>query len=663
LAALTAFAGLACVPLTLHAGQTQAVPSPADETVSVQAKLSADGGLTGHFDITARGERELFLRTAFHAAAPARWQEVAQGFAQGFAAGMGFAGEVHGLDVDDPGDLNAPFHCSYDYQQKIYGDWPNRKIPVPLPPVTLVSTDEKQKPTDSRPFLAPGKISYHASLQLPEGYSIEIPPYVSLQSEVADYVVTYSVDKGTLSVERSLTVKAPKVTAEQWDAYCKFASAVEEDADRLLRLVHYDTGVATATVTGDVPEATDLMQKAAVAVSRRDYNTTRDLLNQVEQLNPKQTGLWAGRGYLYGLQGQIGAAIDCFKKEIQYHPESANTYVVLAGFQRNLGLMTDALDTLRQWVGAVPQSSDALAMLASTLVEARKYGEAVDPFRQALKKDPDNLQLSRGLANALLRSGQKADGLALIATLRGKKLDAGSLNDIAWSLADTGTEPGMARDLAAQGVALYEDQLKQVSLPSLSREQLDLIGLLAATWDTLGWAYCDLGQWDAAESYLNAAWLMIENPISADHLGQLYERQGKKAEAIHFYRLGLALNRNLPEMRARLEKLGGAEQAGLSAAEEVAKLRTTAFPDLKLRAGSADFFLLLTPAGVEDVQFLRGDEGLRTAVSALRTGQYKVSFPDHGPEKIARRGTLTCSDAATPACSIVLVLPGNTALN
>lgn len=658
-AAFAAFAALVSVPLTLRAGQTQGAPPSADETVSVQAKLSADGELTAHFDITARGERELFLRTAFHAAAPARWQEVAQGF----ATGMGFAGEIHGLDVDNPADPDAPFHCSYDYAQRSYGDWPNRKIPPPLPPVTLVSTDETQRPKDSRPFLAPGKISYHATLQLPEGYSIEIPPYVNLQSDVADYRATYSVDRGALSVERSLTIKAPKITAAQWDAYCKFANAVEEDAGRRLQLVHYDNGATTATVTGDLPEANALLQKAFVSVSHHDYDAARETFSEVERLNPKQTGLWAGRGYLYTLQGQIGAAVDSLRKELQYHPDSANTYLALAAIQRQTGQGSEALDTLRQWVKAMPESSDALAILASTLADARRYGEAVDPYRQALKKDPDNLQLSRGLADALLRSGQKADGLALIAALREKKLDAGSLNDIAWSLADTGTEPGIAKDLAAQGVALYEDQLKDVSLQHLSREQLDLIGLLAATWDTLGWAYFELGQLSAAESYLNAAWLMIQNPISADHLGQLYERQGKGTEAIRFYQLALAGGRNLPVTRARLEKLGGSEQRGLSGAEEVSKLRTTPLPELKLRAGHADFFLLLSAAGVDDVQFIRGDEDLKAAISALRAGHYQVSFPDQGPEKIARRGTLTCADAATPACSIVLALPNGTALN
>jgi tetratricopeptide (TPR) repeat protein/transglutaminase-like putative cysteine protease len=648
-----------------------ALPFPSDETVSVQSKLSADGALTGHFDITARGDSEFLLRAAFHGTAPLHWQELARGF----AAAMGFAGEVHGLSADSPGDLDAPFHYSYDYEQKTYGDWPNRKIPPPLPPFTLVSTDEKQKPKDSRPFLAPGKISYRATVQLPEGYSIEIPPHVSLQSEVADYTASYAVDKGTLSVERSLTVKASKITAAQWDAYCKFANAVEEDADKLLQLVHYDNGVTAPPVTGDLPEANELIRKAAVALSRRDYSAARDALSEVERLNPKQTGLWAARGYLYAYQGQIGAAVDSFKKEIQFHPDSANAYIVLAAFQRQIGQGSEALDTLRQWVKAVPESSDALASLASTLVEAKKYGEAVDTFREAVKKDPDNLQLNRGLADALLRSGQKTDGLALVATLREKKLDARSLNEIAWSLADTGTEPGIARDLSAQGVALYEDQLKQVSLQSLSREQLDLIGLMAATWDTLGWAYFELGQNDAAESYLNAAWLMIQDPICADHLGQLYERQGKKAEAIRFYQLALAVNRNLPETRARLEKLGGPadgrptpqrgapEQPGLSAAEEVSNLRTTPLPELKLGTGSADFFLLFSPAGVEDVQFIRGDEDLKPAISALRAARYKVAFPDHGPERVPRRGTLSCTEAATPACSMVLVLPSNTALN
>jgi hypothetical protein len=77
--------------------------------------------------------------------------------------------------------------------------------------------------------------------------------------------------------------------------------------------------------------------------------------------------------------------------------------------------------------------------------------------------------------------------------------------------------------------------------------------------------------------------------------------------------------------------------------------------------GSADFFVLLsggagTPARVEAVRFVSGDEKLKIFTDALRTADYHLNFPDDTPVKILRRGILSCS-ATTGSCAFVLVLP------
>jgi hypothetical protein len=156
-------------------------------------------------------------------------------------------------------------------------------------------------------------------------------------------------------------------------------------------------------------------------------------------------------------------------------------------------------------------------------------------------------------------------------------------------------------------------------------------------------------------------------------LGQIYERQGKKAEAIHAYELALVVKNDSPEIRQRLEKLGGgandrpapgrgapASPPRISPEEELSQLRTAPIPELAYQKGSAEFFLLLSVTGVEDVQFIRGDEGLKGAASALRKGRYNMPFPDQGPEKILRRGILSCSQYTKPNCNLVFLLPANT---
>jgi hypothetical protein len=63
-----------------------------------------------------------------------------------------------------------------------------------------------------------------------------------------------------------------------------------------------------------------------------------------------------------------------------------------------------------------------------------------------------------------------------------------------------------------------------------------------------------------------------------------------------------------------------------------------------------------TPAKAEAVKFVSGDEKLKIFTDALRTAEYRLTFPDDAPLKILRRGILSCS-APTGNCTFVLMLP------
>jgi len=90
--------------------------------------------------------------------------------------------------------------------------------------------------------------------------------------------------------------------------------------------------------------------------------------------------------------------------------------------------------------------------------------------------------------------------------------------------------------------------------------------------------------------------MLLQHPVAGDHLGQIYERQGKKAEAIHAYQLALAVNSDLPETRERLEKLGGSTEdrptlrrggpasPRVSPEDELSELRTSPVPGAQVSA-------------------------------------------------------------------------------
>ena len=204
-----------------------------------------------------------------------------------------------------------------------------------------------------------------------------------------------------------------------------------------------------------------------------------------------------------------------------------------------------------------------------------------------------------------------------------------------------------------------------MSLDRLTPQELPLVPSLIAYWDTLGWIYFADGNLDKAEKYVAAAWGLGHHGEVGDHLGQIYEKEGKKDLALRTYALSLSALRPTPETRDRLASLTGGD-TNVDAAvakykDDSQQLRTIDLGKVAKETGTADFFVLLSrgkgsDATVEAVKFASGDEKLKLFTDALRTAEYRLAFPDDTPVKILRRGILSCS-TTTGACTFVLMLP------
>ncbi len=199
---------------------------------------------------------------------------------------------------------------------------------------------------------------------------------------------------------------------------------------------------------------------------------------------------------------------------------------------------------------------------------------------------------------------------------------------------------------------------------------------LASVWDTLGWVHFQAGEDEKAESYTEAAWGLSQNGDIGDHLGQIYARQGKQKAAIHVWQLAVAAANPFDDAdgtRERLRQAGGSPSperptlkrgAGhadfIPPTEELQKMRLTDIPALPKQQASAEFFILFSVGKAEDVQFISGSESLKGTAPALSAANYNVPAPDSGPEKIPRRGVLSCSTYKSPSCQFVLFLPATT---
>jgi Flp pilus assembly protein TadD len=296
--------------------------------------------------------------------------------------------------------------------------------------------------------------------------------------------------------------------------------------------------------------------------------------------------------------------------------------------------------------------------------EAHQYEKAVPELEKAVSIKSDNPGLQIALGNAYLNTGQ--DEKALAAFDQAIELAATPLvwNDIAYQLSLKNVHLDRAQQYAESAVTAEAAALRNATIDQLNVRDLASVAGIAAYWDTLGWVYFAKGDYAKAEKYVNASWMVDQHGEVGDHLGQIYEKLGRKEDAIRAYGMAMAALRPTPETRTHLAALAGGDSKVAAIAEkyreELTGIRTIKLGKIAKETGNAEFFVMLVPgksrASAEGVKFVSGDEKLKVFSEALKTASYSQNFPDDTPTKILRRGVLSCSNV-TGECTFVLMLP------
>ncbi len=215
-----------------------------------------------------------------------------------------------------------------------------------------------------------------------------------------------------------------------------------------------------------------------------------------------------------------------------------------------------------------------------------------------------------------------------------------------------------------------EEASQKTHLADLAIDDLARTRTIVTYWDTLGWIHFRLGDFEQAEKYLRSSWLLSQDAMIGDHLGQVYEQKKEKAAAIHMYRLALSSAEitgsgvDRSQIEAHLSRLlpgvkfstGLDLHRGNSSSEELSRMRKVKLPRIVPGTASAEFFLLFGPgAKLEAVKFISGSDKLSLAEKTIRAAVFPVSYPDDSKARIVRRPILACSPLS--GCEMVLYNP------
>lgn len=628
----------------------------------IDATLTASGTLSAHVHLAFSGDFEMLMRMLFRHTPNPQWKTVLDAMAKRAELGS----EVRNWHVTDPAAFREPFTIEYDASKPNFVTWTKKTFELEFPLAEWISVTPRSDEDDGEPLqLGPARDArYTLRVALPDSFEAHAPLAVVVKKDYGEYRAEYTISGGTFTVDRSLGLRMTELPAARRQDFAAFRRVLSGDLRQSLGLENKSVAAVAAPTDLD---AEALYDAGTEAVDNHRYQDGVRLLTRVVELDPTHRAAWTnlGRGYM-GLH-QTDAAIEAFRKQIAINAYDRYAYNNLGYAYKTQQKYADAEAAFLKQLEIDPLNRYAHESLGRLYLEQHADDRAATEFNKAIALSPKNAMLPVRLGEAYLRLGRREE--ALTAFGRAVEIDPAPLtwNDIAYQLSLNRIDLDLAQRYAESAVVATAAAARTVSTDHITERDLLNVNSIGSYWDTLGWVHFAQGDAARAEKFVRAAWLLTQNAEVGDHLGQIYEKQGRRSDAMRAYALALHAERPDARTRERLTALAGSDHADALVrqyADALGRERTATVDAKPAAKGSADFFLVFENAGgspsVESVTFVSGDEALRQCADALRRAKFEVAFPDATTTKLLRRGTLSCGGSSRASgCRMVLMLPND----
>ncbi len=633
------------------------LPFDAFERTALEGSISDTGTLTAHFTMIERGDHEMVMRYIMRQQPSNRWKEYFQQMLQYTAVKRA---EVSDVKISDPSSTDEPLHIEFNVTANNYFDWsaPDSKFALPMVLINVPAVDDNDDSASTEPIklISIQEVQGEVKLSFPAKYSVHPPIAVDVKRDYAEYHSLYKYEAGQLTGKRTLKVLMIEVPHDRSEDYIAFRRVVLADQSQEVKLENQSPSSAGVSSS---ESAEDLNSAGEKAAANGKYQLAIDLFQQVVKLEPKHKTAWNNLGRAYLDVGQTDKAIQAIQTEIAINPYSQYAYNNLGLAYEKQSRYDEAAKQFQKQIEINPLDAEAHADLGRLYLDQKKFAEAIPELEKAVDLQSRNPVLKISLGQAYIATNQTDKGMA--AFDEAIKISASPLiwNNIAYALAEENVQLDRASQYADAAINAIETQLRDINLDNLRMQDLFASNFLFNIWDTKGRIEFRRGDLEAADAYIRPAWLAGGYGDEAEHLGEISEKRGQRAEAVRQYIDALVSeNPSATDARARLTALGvkDIERRTTAARAELQQQRTVALN--KSGKGRAEFYLLVSPGKIEQVKFIKGDDELKTFADVLQKTDIGMKFPPNPQVHVIRRVVVQCGTTSPGPCTLE-VLPAS----
>lgn len=280
------------------------------------------------------------------------------------------------------------------------------------------------------------------------------------------------------------------------------------------------------------------LRMALIYGEKKEYAKAIEQLSAVLRARPAELKIRDYLGYMYEETKDFSKAIDVYQFNIQLDPTFVDSHIHLGILHYRLKQFPSAIAHLREAVRLNPKQAESHIVLGLAYLQSDRYEEAVHAFEEGVRHHPKNADLHFNLGTAydkLNRFDEVVREMEVTLALDPHHADA--LNYLGYSYAERGINIERALSLTRQAVVLKPDNGYYV--------------------DSLGWAFYKSGMLDEALAEIKRAIALVgDDPVIYEHLGEIYMKQDRLADAREAWLRSLELDPSNEKLLQRFREQG-----------------------------------------------------------------------------------------------------------